>query len=200
MGTASGTQPGRVQGCVRVFGGTGVDAAGGPVGIGGPRQQRLLALLVIRSGQVVTIDWLAEHLWDDDDRPDAFAPRIRTYLSRLRQSLPEAVQPWIETEPGGYRFVAPPDAIEHLRFGRLRAAARDARDGGDPLAARRLLDEALILWRGEPFRELEDLDWARADVEQLNLDRLEMLEERWEAELADSFARCNGIRRVRKIL
>ena len=28
------------------------------------------------------------------------------------------------------------------------------------------------LWRGDPFRELEDLDWARSDIEQLRLDRL----------------------------
>ncbi len=47
-----------------------------------------------------------------------------------------------------------------------------------------LLDEALGLWRGDPFRELEDLDWTRADIEQLCLDRLEMQEEWWEAALA----------------
>jgi DNA-binding SARP family transcriptional activator/tRNA A-37 threonylcarbamoyl transferase component Bud32/DNA-binding beta-propeller fold protein YncE len=170
-----------VESIVRVFGGVGVD---GQVGAGGPRQRRLLALLVIRCGQVVTLDWLAEYLWDDAERPDAHATRLRTYLSRLRQSLPESARDWIETEAGGYRFDAPPDAVEHLRFGRLRAEARDARDRGDPLRARQLLDEAIALWRGDPFRELEDLDWARADVEQLQLDRLEALEERWEAELA----------------
>ena len=168
---------------IRVFGGVGVDTPDGPVGVGGVRQQRLFALLVLRHGQVVTIDWLAEHLWSDDDRPDAHATRLRTYVSRLRQALPEDAAGWIETESGGYRLVAPADAVEHLRFARLRALARDARDAGDPLAARRLLDEALALWRGEPFRELDDVDGVRADVEQLRLDRLEMLEERWETEL-----------------
>ena len=179
QGTGGETHP-----SVRVFGGVGVDDAGGPVGIGGARQQRLLALLVIRHDQVVTIDWLSEYLWDDEERPDAHATRLRTYLSRLRQSLPDEAQGWIETEPGGYRFVAPPELIEHVRFARLRSEARDARDRGDPLVARQRLDEAVALWRGDPFRELEDLDWARADVEQLHLDRLEVLEERWEAELA----------------
>ena len=169
---------------VRVFGGIGVDGPDGPVGIGGRRQQRLLSLLVIRHGQVVTLDWLAEYLWDDAERRDAYATRLRTYLSRLRRSLPAAARDCIATESGGYRFVAPPDAIEHLRFGRLRAEARDARDRGDPLRARQLLAEAMALWRGDPFRELEDLDWARADIEQLHVDRLDVSEERWEAELA----------------
>jgi DNA-binding SARP family transcriptional activator/tRNA A-37 threonylcarbamoyl transferase component Bud32 len=181
---ATGTSADGVAFIVRVFGGMGVEGPRGAVGVGGHRQQRLLALLVVRHGQVVTLDWLAEHLWGDAERPDASATRLRTYLSRLRQSFPEAARDWIETESGGYRFVAPPDAIEHLRFGRLRAEARDARDRGDPLRARQLLDEAMALWRGDPFRELEDLDWARADIEQLHVDRLDVLEERWEAELA----------------
>ena len=168
---------------VRVFGGMGLDDGGSPVSIGGPRQRRLLALLVVRADSVVSIDWLAENLWDDEDRPDDSEPALRVYLSRLRQALPESAQDWIETKPSGYRFTAPAEALEHRRFASLRAEATDARDRDDPLAAQELLDEALALWRGKPFRELEDLDWALADIERLNLDRLEMQEERWEAAL-----------------
>ncbi len=169
---------------VQVFGGMGVTHDGEPVSIGGPRQRRLLALLTARPGLVVSNDWLAEHLWNDDDRPDDTAPVIRTYQSRLRRALPAVASEWITTEPSGYRFMAPAASIEHLRFAELRAMALAARQSEDPQAALGLLDEALELWRGEPFRELEDLDWARALTEQLRLDRLEMLEERWEASLA----------------
>ncbi|MEM8903630.1 MAG: BTAD domain-containing putative transcriptional regulator, partial [Actinomycetota bacterium] len=169
---------------IRVFGGIGVHDDDGPVSIGGPRQRRLLALLTIRVGTVVDIDWLAEHLWDDDDRPDETARAIRTYLSRLRQALPPAAQAWIETVPGGYRLDAPENAVEHRRFAALRAAAAEARDAEDPLTAHTLLTEAIELWRGEPFRELDDLPWARAEMEQVRLDRLEVQEGRWEAALA----------------
>ena len=88
---------------VRVFGSMGVDDDGVPVNIGGLRQRRLLALLTIRSGSTVDIDSLAEHLWDDKDRPADTARSIRTYVSRLRSSLPESARGWIETEAGGYR-------------------------------------------------------------------------------------------------
>ena len=140
---------------VRVFGGTGVHTLAGPVSIGGPRQRRLLALLAVRAGSVVSLDWLTEYLWDDADRPAGPERAIRTYVSRLRGSLPEALGGWIETEGDGYRLAAPPDAIEHQRFSMLRAEARRARDRDDPAAARAALDEALSMWRGEPFVELE---------------------------------------------
>ncbi len=169
---------------IRVFGGIGVDDEAGPISIGGPKQRRLLALLTLRSGSVVSIDWLAEYLWHDDERPEATAPAIRTYLSRLRQALPVSAREWIETEPSGYRLSAPAESVEHLRFSLLRAEATRARDRDDPLVAHQLLDVALELWRGEPFRDLEDLEVARADIERLHLERLEMLEERWEAALA----------------
>ena len=169
---------------VRVFGGIGVEGADGPISIGGPRQRRLLALLVVRSGSVVSNDWLAEYLWDDADRPAAAAPAIRTYVSRLRQALPPGMRGWVETESSGYRWAGPPDAVEHRRFALLRSGATQAREEEDPERALRLLDEALGLWRGEPFRELEDLDWVRSEIEQLHLDRLEVQEERWEVALA----------------
>lgn len=124
-------------------------------------------------------DWQAEYLWADNERLDDRAPPLRTYVSRLRSSFTEAARDWILTEPGGYRLTAPPAALEHRRFTTLRAEARHARDRNEPQAAPNLLNEAQALWRGAPFRELEDLHSAQAEIAQLELDRLEMLEERW---------------------
>lgn len=169
---------------VRVFGGMGLDHAGEPVSMGGPRQRRLLALLVLRAGSVASHDWLAEHLWSDDERPEATVRALRTYVSRLRQVLPEPDRDWVTTASGGYQFDAPADVLEHQRFVDLRSHAASARGRGDPLAALGLLDAALTLWRGEPFQELEDVVFAQPVIEQLRLDRLEMLEERWECSLA----------------
>lgn len=174
----------RAEVALRIFGSTSVYHGDEPVSVGGPRQRRLLALLAVRAGAVVRVDWLAEHLWERDDRPEAAAPAIRTYMSRLRQALPDEAKEWITTEPGGYRLTAPTEVLEHRRFLALRAAATAARDVDDLQTALTLLHEALALWRGDPFTELEDLEWAQADIAQLQLDRLEMLEERWETLLA----------------
>lgn len=180
----SGQTGGQSVPTIRVFGGMGLIDDDEPISIGGPRQRKLLALLAIRTGAVVDIDWLAEHLWTDEDRPDPPAPALRTYVSRLRNAFPESAQSWIETAPSGYILAAPEEAVEHLRVDMLRAAAREARDREDPLAAQELLDEALAIWKGAPFRELEDGEWARPEIERLEQDRLEMLEERWETALA----------------
>lgn len=168
---------------VRVFGGMGLADAEGPLSIGGPRQRRLLALLALRNGSVASVDWLGEYLWDDGARPEVTAPAIRTYVSRLRQALPEEAQEWLGTESSGYLLNVPSSALEHLHFAELRAQATSARRSDDPLTALRLLDEALASWRGDPFLELEGCGVARSSVEQLQLDRLEMLEERWESAL-----------------
>jgi DNA-binding winged helix-turn-helix (wHTH) protein len=163
-GRASTGVAARPGASVRVFGDAGVDDGNGPISIGGPKQRRLLALLVVQPGSTVHVDRLSECLWDDASRPDATVPALRTYVSRLRSALPNDIQEWIETGQGGDRFAGPPEAVEHQRFSMLRADATDARERNDPLAALGLLDEALALWRGEPFRELEDLDWARASA------------------------------------
>lgn len=183
MGSAAETPSRAPNSVIRTFGGMGVVAPNGPVSIGGPRQRRLLALLTIRAGSVAEIDWLAEHLWNDETRPAAAAPALRTYVSRLRQALPDDVGEWLRTEPNGYRIEAPLEAVEHRHFAALRTAARQARDDGDPTRALGLLDRAIALWRGAPFIELEELDWARSEVEQLRMELLEAREERWAAAL-----------------
>jgi DNA-binding SARP family transcriptional activator len=169
---------------IRVFDGVGVVGDDGPIELKGQRQRRLLALLAIRAGSVADVDWLAEYLWDDEERPDVTTPAVRTAVYRLRAVFPEAVRDWLETTSEGYRLAAPDELVEHRRFGVLRAQATAARGSEDYQAALTLLDEALALWRGDPFRELEDLEWAYAEIERLRMDRLEAMEERWEAALA----------------
>lgn len=169
---------------VRVFGGVQVDDLGEPISIGGPRQRRLLALLVVRPGRLADNDWLTENLWPDANRPEVGAPAIRTAISRLRMALPVSARSWISTEPAGYRWVGPPETIEHRWFEAHRARASILAEDGDAQTAFDLLTEALACWRGEPFRELEELDWAMPDIEQLRMDRLEVMEDRWELALA----------------
>lgn len=184
-GWPDATRPGATNGgvLVRVFGELAVERRDDLASIRGPRIRRLLALLLLRPGTTSTIEQLAEHVWDDDDRPADPEPALRTYVSRLRRELPEELREAVETVSGGYRWAGPPQRIEHVRFERLRSEAAAMREAGDPARALGLLDEALARWRGRPFADLDDVDAARAVIEGLEVDRLEAEEERFEVEL-----------------
>jgi hypothetical protein len=61
----------------------------------------------------------------------------------------------LDHAPPGYLLTTHPDQIDAGRFERLLAdASRIAEDR--PLAARKILDEALELWRGRPWSSSPD--------------------------------------------
>src|SRR5205823_9869223 len=70
--------------------------------------------------------------------------------------------------PGGYVLAADPDAVDMHRFRHLVALARVSRDDEE---AQRLLEDALQMWRGEPFGIL-DTDWLNGQRESLKLEHL----------------------------
>jgi len=63
---------------------------GRELGLGGPKQRAVLALLLVDAGRVVPAGHLAEVLWRGAPPPGA-AKTLRSYVSRLRSLLdPEA--------------------------------------------------------------------------------------------------------------
>ena len=59
---------------------------GAEVNLGGPRQRRLLAMLLIHRGAVVSADRLAEAVFAGEPTPGA-ATTLRSYVARLRKAL-----------------------------------------------------------------------------------------------------------------
>ncbi|MGE3286322.1 MAG: BTAD domain-containing putative transcriptional regulator [Pseudonocardia sp.] len=127
---------------VEVLGPLQVHGPGGPVRIGSVRQRRLLVALAAHAGHVVATDVLVELLWADPPRDPAGA--VQTNVSRLRRLLPPGVR--IETAADGYRLVADPGVLDVAAFADHLAAAAE-----DP----RRYAEALRLWRGTPFADLD---------------------------------------------
>jgi DNA-binding SARP family transcriptional activator/predicted RNA-binding Zn ribbon-like protein len=108
------------------------------------RQERcLLAILLLRPGRIVSIEHLAELLWDG--RPPASArAAIHTYVGRLRR----AFEPYglrILTRHGGYLIPADACTVDAHDF---TALVREAAECTDPAERIRLYDRALALWRG----------------------------------------------------
>ncbi|MFF4624850.1 BTAD domain-containing putative transcriptional regulator [Nonomuraea jabiensis] len=148
-------------------------ADGGEVPLGGPARRALLALLLLRPGEVVSRDRLVDVLYPDRAHNDA-VHALHSQVSRLRR---DGVA--IELTGLGYRLLAAPGDIDAHRFLRLADEGRDAFErGGDPVRAAGLLREALALWRGPAVADLDPEHGAFLEER-----RLAVLEDRIEADL-----------------
>jgi len=154
---------------------------------GGPKERRLLAALIARLGEVVSIDTLAEVLWDGAP-PRSSVRSIQAFVTRLRSVLnPDRDRQTgsvIRTASPGYRLVVDRSAVDAYAFADLVRGARQALDEHDPDQAERLADESLALWRGTPYGELSDHPFFATEVRRLEQVRLSGLEIRIDAGLA----------------
>ncbi|NUR26910.1 MAG: AAA family ATPase, partial [Catenulispora sp.] len=121
--------------------------------VGAPQQQALLAALVLRSGQQVSVENLCTAIWGEDDRGEALKRSVRTYVFRLRTIMdPDRTGDCpLVTEGDGYALRADPGASDLGLFDGLVARARAAAAAGDHRPAFDDLSAALELWRGEPL-------------------------------------------------
>jgi DNA-binding SARP family transcriptional activator len=164
----------------RILGVLEVVEHGRPVGLGGPKQRALLAILVLRRGEAVSSDRLIDELWDG--RPPATAAKtLQGYVSHLRKALGNGT---LVTRAGGYLLAAAPDQVDAERFQALVADGRRALGDGDPARTRELLGAALALWRGEALADLAYEPFAQREIARLQETRLAALEDRIDADLA----------------
>ncbi|MDO3686613.1 BTAD domain-containing putative transcriptional regulator [Micromonospora sp. C28ISP2-4] len=172
----------------RVLGPPEVVRNGRVVPLGGPKQQALLALFLLRPNRFVAADWLVDALWDS--RPPASAQTtLRTYVAGLRR----AVEPQrshreparvLRSHPRGYELRVDADAVDAIRFAGLVDRAADALAAGRAADAERTYTEALALWRGEPLAGVADLAAVRPEAARLAELRLSAEEGRLSAAVA----------------
>ena len=150
-----------------------------PIEVGGARLRRLLILLALEPGRVVSVADLVDALWEGDP-PAAAGNALQALVSRLRRAVPGLP---VDARPGGYRLALGRDAVDLHRFEAAVLAGR-ALLPHDPTGARRRLDEALALWRGPALIEVADAPFARAPVARLQELRLVAIEQLIEARSA----------------
>lgn len=141
---------------------------GQAVDLGHTLQRCVLGALLADANRPVSTDQLAERVWAD--RPPHRAHRsIASYLSRLRKALAGAGDVEIGRQASGYVLRVDPDAVDLHRFRGLLAKARA---GKDPACYdQALFDEALGLWRGDAFADV-DTPWCAAMRRTLEAERL----------------------------
>jgi predicted ATPase/DNA-binding SARP family transcriptional activator len=156
------------------------DEAGNLVPVSGTRLRSLLIRLAIGDGYPVSVERLADDLWDDGGPADV-ANAIQALVSRLRAA---AGRDTVEHGPGGYRLAVPPDQVDARAFEQLVMAARSALARGDQAQGAARLRAALGLWRGPALSDVADAPFAAAPITRLSELRLSAAEDLFEAELA----------------
>ncbi len=151
-----------------------------PVALGGPKQRALLAVLLLRRGEVVSRDRLIDELWGE--RPPASAAKtVQVYVSNLRKALGDGL---LLTRGQGYLLQATPDQIDADRVAALVTEGRAALGDGDPQRASDRLREALALWPSPALADFAYEPFAQGEIARLAEDRLAAMEDRIDAELA----------------
>lgn len=165
---------------VRLLGPLEIDIDDSPVTVGGPRIRRLFLSLLLAKGAVRSIDSLSDAVWADEEPPDGARRTLMSYVSRLRSGLPEGT---VEQVDPGYRINSDALLIDSDEFERLLASGQQALRAGNATHAVAILDEALGLWRGEPFSEFAGEHWVQPERVRLAELRGSAIEDRFAAKL-----------------
>jgi YVTN family beta-propeller protein len=148
----------------------------------GRRQKVLLALLLLRPGEVVARDRLIEELWRGNPPPTA-ENALHGLVAQVRKLLEFSDRPMLITRAPGYALEVDPKAIDIHQFESIVDQGHVSLAEGRNEVAAELLREALALWRGRPFDDLGDAPFVQAEAARLEELRLRALEDRIEADL-----------------
>src|SRR5262245_23037099 len=138
-----------------VLGPLEVSTDSGTVVVGGQKERMLLALLLTRPNQVVSVEALIRWLWGEQP-PRSAEKTLQGHVMRLRRALEPgrprgAPSEALVTREPGYLLRVAPEALDAERFEELVVQGRRALEAGVPDAAAAALHEGLGLWRGGAF-------------------------------------------------
>ena len=159
------------------------DSSGRKLRLPAGRERVLLIALLLRRGEVVSVDALIDALWGEHS-PSTAAKAVQGYVSHLRRVLgaesggPDGV---LATQAPGYVLRVNEAQVDAARFEKLAAEGRRALEDGASAEALAMLDSALALWRGPPLAEFTFDDFAQRDIHRLTELQLEASEDRIDA-------------------
>jgi YVTN family beta-propeller protein len=152
----------------RLLGPLEADRDGVPLDLGARKQRAVLALLLLEANRVVSTERLIDELWGDDP-PETARSALQVYVAGLRKALGDDGAS-LRTRAPGYVLDVPAGRTDLDDFARLRADARP--------------HEALALWRGPALADLDGEPFAAAAAGRLEEQRLAVVGERVDADLA----------------
>nr|WP_205616395.1 AfsR/SARP family transcriptional regulator [Streptomyces harenosi] len=156
-----------------------------------PKPRQVLALLALHADRVVPVSALMEELWGTTP-PRSARTTLQTYVLQLRELITAALKndpagrsakDVLVTTPGGYLLCSGGGRSDVREFERLAGAGYRCMDAGDFPGAARQLNEALLLWSGTPFADVQAGPQLEMEIKRLDESRLCALDQRIEADL-----------------
>ncbi|MFI5491340.1 BTAD domain-containing putative transcriptional regulator [Actinoplanes sp. NPDC051859] len=114
------------------------------IAIGGTKQRRVVATLVLSAGQVVSVDQLIDAVWDGEP-PVTARKQVQNAISTLRRT---PVSEALAAVGSGYVLQVPARQVDAGRFDQCLAEAQAARSRHDLARAAETLRTGLAIWRG----------------------------------------------------
>ncbi|MCQ8832236.1 AfsR/SARP family transcriptional regulator [Streptomyces malaysiensis] len=148
----------------RLLGPVGVWQGERPLGPTAAQQRSVLAMLLMASGRLVSVDRLVLAVWGEDP-PGSARNAVQVQISKLRRILSALPGAELTTSAKGYSLTVAREQVDLHRFRDLVRAAREAPKNvaaagaaEDPAAAEdhagELLRSALQLWRGPALADV----------------------------------------------
>jgi SARP family transcriptional regulator, regulator of embCAB operon len=151
-----------------------------------PKVRRVLALLLLRANQVVSMDSLIEELWGEEP-PLSAVGTAQTYIYQLRKILDprgehSVDREWLLTKAPGYLMRVSPNQLDASAFEALSWQGRQTLEKGHPEEASQLLRRALDLWKGPSLANVRLGHLLEAHAVHLEEQRMRALELRIQAD------------------
>jgi DNA-binding SARP family transcriptional activator len=169
-----------------------------------PKPRQVLALLALHADRVVPVSALIEELWGATP-PRSARTTLQTYVLQLRELIATALEKdeyddqgeqdgsgetkrrtakdVLVTMPSGYLLASGDGESDVRTFERLAGVGYRAMDAGDFPGAARQLREALALWSGTAFADVQAGAQLEMEIRRLEESRLCALDQRIEADL-----------------
>jgi YVTN family beta-propeller protein len=145
-----------------------------------PKHRALLALLLLRRGEPVPVETIADELWAGEP-PATGTKGVRVYVGELRKALGADV---IVTHGPAYALPLDGHETDIQRFEELAAEGRERLGRGDADGAASKLRGALGVWRGPALADFRYDNFAQHEIARLEEARMAALEARIDADLA----------------
>jgi DNA-binding SARP family transcriptional activator/tetratricopeptide (TPR) repeat protein len=166
----------------RILGPVEVTVGAERLELGGPRQEIVLATLLLSANHVVTVGRLQEAIYGEDLPPTSRSQAQISISSLRRLFASHGHSDAISTRAHGYVIQVGGGQLDSQRFGELVATASAAQDAGHLDRAVAAYRDALRLWRG-PALDGIDSQLIQAAASRLDEQRITTIEDRLTLEL-----------------